>query len=322
MLNFLRRLKIIYIMYNLFHKKQLLYNESGYKAFGLNKKYYAPVSSSDFKHINSNTLSLEESANQLAERLNKTTAFKDLDNNSRHSLLDFPEKGYAVLKNYFSADIVDQINAEVDVLLETHKVKPLKNKKIMFAYRHSKLLNQIGNQPAMKDILSAIFGNTAVLFQSINFFKGSEQHTHSDSIHMTTYPVGGLLGVWVALEDIDKNNGPLHYYPSSHKLPYYMNADYDNEGNKWLIGNKSYTEYEKMIEKKIKQYNISKNIFYAEKGDVLIWHANLFHGGEPHLDKSRTRKSMVFHYFRQGDICYHEITQRPALMYKESNSHK
>ncbi|GAC1370573.1 MAG: hypothetical protein NVSMB30_09360 [Hymenobacter sp.] len=38
------------------------------------------------------------------------------------------------------------------------------------------------------------------------------------------------------------------------------------------------------------------------------------HGGEPHLDKARTRQSMVFHYFSRAHICYHEITQRPALL--------
>lgn len=69
-----------------------------------------------------------------------------------------------------------------------------------------------------------------------------------------------------------------------------------------------------MIEEKIAHHQIKKQVFLAEKGDVFIWHANLFHGGEPHINKAKTRKSMVFHYFREGDICYHEITQRPALM--------
>ncbi|HEY0067620.1 MAG TPA: hypothetical protein VGB46_09655, partial [Flavisolibacter sp.] len=97
-------------------------------------------------------------------------------------------------------------------------------------------------------------------------------------------------------------------------LPYYLNADYNNEGNSWLIGDKTYTEYEKMIEEKIRESNLPKKIFTARKGDLLIWHANLFHGGEPHLDKDRTRKSMVFHYFGRETVCYHEITQRPAII--------
>jgi len=143
---------------------------------------------------------------------------------------------------------------------------------------------------------------------------GSEQRTHSDSIHMTTYPAGGLLGVWIALDDISESNGPLHYYAGSHKLPYYMNADYNNEGSRWLIGDKSYTAYEEMIDRKINDIGLPKKIFTASKGDLLVWHANLFHGGEPHTDKNKTRKSMVLHYFKKGAVCYHEITQRPAII--------
>ena len=30
-----------------------------------------------------------------------------------------------------------------------------------------------------------------------------------------------MCGVWVALEDITEDNGPLHYYPGSHRLPDY-----------------------------------------------------------------------------------------------------
>ena len=32
-------------------------------------------------------------------------------------------------------------------------------------------------------------------------------------------PEGFMCGVWVALEDMDMENGPLVYYPGSHKLP-------------------------------------------------------------------------------------------------------
>lgn len=175
----------------------------------------------------------------------------------------------------------------------------------------------MGKDERLIQILSSLINTKAILFQSINFLQGSEQHTHSDSIHMTTFPLGRLVAVWVALEDITVENGPLHYYPGSHKLPYYLNSDYKNEGSKWMIGDKSYEEYEKMIEQKTTESKFKKETFLAKKGDILIWHANLFHGGEPHTNKQKTRKSMVFHYFGEDAICYHEITQRPALMQLE-----
>jgi len=184
----------------------------------------------------------------------------------------------------------------------------------MFAFRTSENVKKAGKNKQLLSILSYLLGREVVLFQSINFLKGSQQRTHSDSIHMTTYPLGNLIAVWVALEDITETNGPLHYYEGSHKLPYYLNKDYDNEGNQFLLGEKSYAEYEEMIEKKINQNKLQKKVFLAKKGDLLIWHANLFHGGNIQTDISKTRKSMVFHYFGKEVVCYHEISQRPALM--------
>ncbi len=47
---------------------------------------------------------------------------------------------------------------------------------------------------------------------------------------------------------------------------------------------------------------------------MLIWHANLIHGGEKITRENSTRKSMVVHYFAEDVIKYHEITERPALL--------
>ncbi|MEM6316971.1 MAG: hypothetical protein AAF960_04835 [Bacteroidota bacterium] len=52
----------------------------------------------------------------------------------------------------------------------------------------------------------------------------------------------------------------------------------------------------------------------AKKGDILIWHANLLHGGNPILNPEHSRKSMTLHYFAEEVSCYHEVTQRPALI--------
>lgn len=89
----------------------------------------------------------------------------------------------------------------------------------MFAYRKIAVLRKIAIENKLIELLSSILSDNAKLFQSINFLMGSEQETHSDSIHMTTFPLGGLLGVWIALEDVELDNGPLHYFPASHKLP-------------------------------------------------------------------------------------------------------
>jgi ectoine hydroxylase-related dioxygenase (phytanoyl-CoA dioxygenase family) len=73
-------------------------------------------------------------------------------------------------------------------------------------------------------------------------------------------------------------------------------------------------KYEDKIEEIIAEKGLEKRIFEAKRGDVLIWHANLLHGGSPIAREGLTRRSMVCHYFVEGVICYHEMTQRPALM--------
>ncbi|MEO7312654.1 MAG: phytanoyl-CoA dioxygenase family protein [Chitinophagaceae bacterium] len=310
MIALLKRMKWLYAVYNFFHKNQLVHNELVFKKLGIGKKYYSPVCSKDFAGLPGNLPG--NTTNRAA--LKSSPLFQALNPASRESLLSFDDNGFAILNNYLDGDTVDAINNEIDSLLEQKKIKFTDTNKLMFAIHASPLLNGIGNNEPLKELLGTLLGGKAALFQSINFMMGSEQHTHSDSIHMTTYPLGGLLGAWIALEDVTEENGPLHYYPQSHKLPYYLNADYNNEGNSWLLGDKEYIEYEAMMEEKIKEQQLQPVKFLAKKGDLLIWHANLFHGGDPHTDKTKTRKSMVLHYFKEGCICYHEITQRPALI--------
>lgn len=304
----IRRLKLAYSLYNFFHKKELKHNIPTFKKYGINKKYYSPVSSLDFKHLPHQELPFK------LEKVKQTDIYRRGDDETKKQIENYIETGYIVLKNFLPESKIEEVNLEIDSLLKNKKVKFKYGNKIMFAIHQSKLLQEIGKNQSLLELLNSFLDGQAKLFQSINFIHGSEQDTHSDSIHMTTYPLGGLLGVWIALEDIDESNGALHYYPGSQSLPYYLNEDYDNVGSKFLIGDKDYSAYEQMLQSKIKELSLQKEIFRAKKGDVLIWHANLLHGGEPHTDKSKTRKSMVFHFFKEGSICYHELTQRPALM--------
>lgn len=307
MTGFIRRLKASYAVYNFFHRSALIHNVAVLKKYGIKKKYFSALSSRDFKNV---------APTLLDEKLpvTETALFHETGAENKKSILGFEENGFLIVRNYLGAAQADEVNEHIAAMLASKKIKFRHGNKIMFAIRHSALLRNIGEDKKLLDFLSSLMHGEAVLFQSINFITGSEQRTHSDSIHMTTYPPGGLLGVWIALEDITENNGPLHYYPGSHQLPYYLNADYGNEGSAFLLGKHSYTEYEDMIKNKIAEKGIEKKIFTARKGDLLVWHANLFHGGEPHTDKTLTRKSMVLHYFNKNAVCYHEITQRPALI--------
>ncbi|CAA7386028.1 hypothetical protein CHRY9393_00318 [Chryseobacterium fistulae] len=302
-----RNYKLPYVLYNFFNKRKLRHNISLYKKYGIKKSYFSSISSKDFSHLPSVERKIDH------EKLIATSFYRKLSEENKLSVDNYDANGYLILKNYLSSDVVDQINSEIEKLMENGTLKFRYGNKLMFAIHYSEIIKNIGDDKNLIDFLSILLDGRAKLFQSINFIKGSQQKTHSDSIHMTTYPLGGLLGVWIALENVDENNGALHYIPQTHKLPYFLNSDYDNEGDLLKIGNKSYKAYEEFLENKVKELGLKKEIFNAQKGDLLIWHANILHGGEPHLDKKRTRKSLVYHFFDENSVCYHEVTQRPAL---------
>jgi len=309
----IRKFKPAYELYNFFKKEQLEHNLSKYQKYGIQKKYYSSVSSSDFEGLESPP-NIHDKQN-TKDTLPKLAPFNKLSAQRQSELLQWSDEGYVVLKGFFSKERVNQINEEVDQLNKNGKARWVGNK-MMFAIHYSDIILNASADPELMNIIDLLMGKKMELFQSINFLTGSEQRTHSDSFHMSTFPYGNIIAAWIALETTDKDNGPLHYYPGSHKLPYVVNKDFDNAGTKRFLGDKTYGVYEDKIATIVDKNSFMRKLLFAEPGDVLLWHSNLLHGGEPQYDKSRTRKSLVTHYYAEDAICFHEVTQRPTLKRK------
>ena len=137
-------------------------------------------------------------------------------------------------------------------------------------------------------------------FQTLNFPNGTTQHFHSDAVHFHSLPHGFMCGVWVALEDISAESGPLVYYPGSHRLPYLAARDFGLNQAEVLSESAPQKFFEPYWRKCIAADAYPRCLFEARKGDVLVWHANLLHGGSPVRDKSLSRWSQVTHYYFEG----------------------
>ena len=310
--NILRRFKPTYAIYNFFNKKKLAHIDEQYKKLGLGKTYFEAVSSIDFKEAKGEEpwLDRKDSNSELPQH----PTFQSFDKKTQDSIINWSNQGYAILDGFYSEKEVLSVNNEVEKIKQNKLAKYQHgSKKLMFAIRESETLLNTVNNSKIQSILELLLGREITLFQSINFEEGSQQHTHSDSVHMTTFPLGNLIAIWIALEDIQPDTGVLHYYPGSHKLPYILTPDFDHGTNQFFLGKDAYHNYEEKIAKVIDNNTYSKKEFLPKKGDVLIWHANLLHGGNPITNIGSTRKSMVLHYYAKDVACYHEITQRPAL---------
>ncbi len=306
-----KQFKPLHWLYNILHYRELKHNREAYKRYNVHKPLFASISSKDFPDKESQAWLDKGNAQTLAPT---KPAFNTFSTEVQQKISEWSNKGYMILENFFSHDTCDAVNSQIDKMLQSKQLQFVNGNKLMFANKKSDIIRSVANNDQLKKILAFLLNKEVVAFQTINFIEGSQQRAHSDSIHMTTYPLGYLVAAWIALEDVTHENGPLFYYPGSHKLPYLLNQDF-NEGETLLkLGKKNYTDYEDVLEDLVKQNGFTPQEFHAKKGDVLIWHANLVHGGAPIIQKGSTRKSMVVHYYAKDVIKYHEITERPSLM--------
>ena len=305
------RLKPLHWGYNFLNRKRLINSPEAYRRYGVKKPRWFSVSADDFAGSDSEWRHQPEESDLINPPDPKIAELAD---KYRSDIMAWEENGYLVLPGFLGCADADVINAEIERLLNLNTVRfNRQGNKIMFALKYSEKVSDIIDRSGLAPLMDLLMGKPVELFQTINFLRGSEQSTHSDAIHMSTHPRGGLIAAWIALEDITEENGPLHYYPGSHKLPYIDNKDFGNQGNALMLGNKKYADYTAKVQEYTDANGLKKHIFTPRKGDVFIWHANLLHGGEPIGNPGSSRKSMVLHYFAKDVICYHEISQRPTL---------
>jgi len=207
---------------------------------------------------------------------------------------------------YFVIDEPVMDEATIDEAVRVLKGQYGEESRVQDGWIKAPAVKRIALSKIVVDTLRAIYQRRPVPFQTLNFEVGTEQLAHSDTLHFSSLPFGFMCGVWVALEDADLNNGPLFYYRGSHKLPVFHMQDL---GLQPIA--KDYKKYEEIIGELLKKHNFVREQGTIKKGQAIVWAANLFHGGSPVLDSSRTRHSQVTHYYFDGAIYYTPMFSDP-----------
>jgi ectoine hydroxylase-related dioxygenase (phytanoyl-CoA dioxygenase family) len=222
----------------------------------------------------------------------------------------FNKDGYLVVKSVIDNDTIDKI---VNEIYEEHPENKNSNR-IIDAWKQYDIIGYLAFNKKIMNILYHLYKKIPLPFQTLNFYLGTEQKLHSDQIHFCSDPKNLMCGVWIALEDVSTDSGPLIYYPGSHKLPFYTMQHLKLEpGN--------YMEYEKKIEQKIIKSRLLPEYGNIKKGDIIIWHANLIHGGSKRTDMNITRKSIVIHYFFENCKYWTPLLSTPNnIIYRDSTT--
>lgn len=227
----------------------------------------------------------------------------EIDDETRRIAIDIHLQGYAVVDfpepdfDIMAADIKNALHDQFDwAMWRSTGHESGVSLRAWDAWKQVDSIRNIAINPRILDLLSQLYGRRAWPFQTLNFPVGTQQHIHTDAVHFSSNPERFMCGVWVALEDITLDNGPLVYYPGSHKWPIYTNEHIGYRVSS-QAQKPNQTVYEEMWRALVDAHHAKPAHFVCKKGQALIWAANLLHGGSPHLNKDLTRWSQVTHYF-------------------------
>ncbi|MEN7538290.1 phytanoyl-CoA dioxygenase family protein [Aurantiacibacter flavus] len=176
-------------------------------------------------------------------------------------------------------------------------------RRVQDAWQTDADVHAIASNPAILDLLSKLYGRRAFPFQTLNFPVGTQQAAHADSVHFSSLPERFMCGVWLAMEDITAEAGPLFYVRGSHRWPIVSNAMIGRRGYGSELGS-AQAPYSDAWAAMCKAHGKVEEPFLARKGQALIWCANLLHGGSRQSDPKLTRWSQVTHYFFDDCIYY------------------
>jgi ectoine hydroxylase-related dioxygenase (phytanoyl-CoA dioxygenase family) len=149
--------------------------------------------------------------------------------------------------------------------------------------------------PRLHRPLAQLLGEEPDAVQTMHFFHGSEHPLHQDQ-----YYLPGCIGAWIALEEVDADNGPLVVMPGSHRrrlvtpdvLPSTAGLSYDEHQER---------HYFPAVADLAKNHLATLRGVPMHTGDVLLFHGRLIHGGAKVNDAARTRHALACHY-----IPYHD----------------
>jgi phytanoyl-CoA hydroxylase len=151
--------------------------------------------------------------------------------------------------------------------------------------------------PAVLRFLTQIYDRPPVVFQTMSMLWGSEESLHIDTGPLSLTEPMSLAASWVALEDVQESSGEFEYVPGSHRVPEMLHHGATKAHYGDLI---EYGRILRSTREHCDARGLKTERFMARKGDVLIWHADLMHGGAIIEDHERTRKSLVAHFMPLG----------------------
>lgn len=139
--------------------------------------------------------------------------------------------------------------------------------------------------PRLEPILTALLGEEPVGVQTMFYFKppgARGQELHQDNFYLRVKP-GTCLAAWMAVDDVDAENGGMRVVPGSHRSEIVCPQQADSAI--------SFTADYVPVPDGMTAVHAD-----MKAGDVLFFNGSLIHGSTPNISKTRFRRSLIAHY--------------------------
>ena len=222
---------------------------------------------------------------------------KNLEPISESETASYHGNGYLVVKSLFTESecdfwaqyFTDMVERGGDGWAEggvdPHHEDPLKRyPRLLQPHRADKVAFDYMVDPRINRYLTSFYAREPLAVQTMVYFKppgARGQALHQDNRYLQTEP-GTCMAAWLALEDIDDENGCLEVVPGTHDMPMVCTEKADTT--------KSFSDVV------INLPGMSPIPIHMKKGDVIFFNGSLVHGSGPNQSATRFRRIMVGHY--------------------------
>tara|TARA_B100000902_G_scaffold345055_1_gene350831 strand:+ start:1657 stop:2418 length:762 start_codon:yes stop_codon:yes gene_type:complete len=136
---------------------------------------------------------------------------------NKEQILDYQNEGLVKSATCLSKDKINQMNQALDNYLFNHKKE--NNEFVSGLYERDNEFLKFGLYPEIINEVKQLIGEDIILWGSSLFCKaektGNETPWHQDGEYWPIKPLKSLT-VWIAIDEVTNENGPLQYIPGSH----------------------------------------------------------------------------------------------------------
>lgn len=247
------------------------------------------------------------------QRVRSQLAAGEITEHQAHQLTHWIEHGYLILEHAVPSELVDSLLDEIDQAWRgeipglwvehwdhlTPCFSPASPElreiphKLHDLYSQSPAARRAIFSPPIHDFLQLVFDRPPMAFQSLTFERGTGQPIHQDTAYVVVSSPLEFAASWIALEDIQPDAGALEYYEGSHRMKDFL---FQGKYKNMPPGDPDHQKFLDSLHEQAREMGLPRKKFLPNKGDALLWSADLAHGGSAEITPGTTRRSHVTHY--------------------------